>query len=1310
MSDFEVIDSGLIYDYFDSVSVYMHWHKEGKAMGRKSIRNLLTALLIVALIISPIRGLSGSAFRSYAATASEFDQLQKTFPVGTVLRSGMFPGLKVTFNGKDSIVVDENIGNVSISVTILDAELAAKEGIPILKNLFGLVKLPTKVGESVTTKVKLHSIGQAQYKNIVDNLDNEELSSLITQIFDPAVTAEQLDVLLEEFFDELSDAQDEQREAEQGQTEQSSGNGTASGQGTSGRGQAQGQGTSGNSQAQGQGQGQGQGTSGNSQAQGQSQGGSGNSGTVAPPVPSVPEGTIIPIDHDDDEPYYSDDNDGDDKEKVYDRVIMLFFDLCDLESDGENGTKNLLDLLRARIPENTKVIITTGGTLNWHMNDFAAYKKYTKNLLYPTIDDNSLTPEQKNNIQKTAQEYYDLYHVELGRETKIYEVQTTEDGKNMMVLLETYPDRYMLDKAYLTDFVDYATLRYEAEKYDLVMGDHGGGIGGFGTDEIYQDDLKNNRTQERPDVSLSMANIKSALSKTILINEGGKFDFFGFDACQMGTAEVALSLRETSDYLILSQENEPGQGWDYYAWMNALNDNPEMETRDLGTVIVNTFMRQYETWQNFNATLALIDNSRLDELYGALTGFSNALSQEVSRDSAKYRAMTAAVGKNSDYGTKSGYYTSGVLDLEKLCQIFTAEGSGFSDELKAAGNSLIDAVRSSVVLARGSVPSYGNNGLSINFPVQAYTRVNAGKNDKGEPLYYNRYMGDETIILYKEMEVNPDYQRAYAELALKNVIAHIIGEAWDENNYTVDTVVKDLRDKKGYYKAAGLIEASQANLDNPQDPLYDTINSLYEKRVKNTSIGINKGEDNTSTVASIALNEVDPAVIDGVITVNVTINTNGTTGTEIPLGSTAIYSDVAERDEEFGSITWNVNAFNNKWLTLNDQITSFYMTSMDNQTGEYTGYIPLAIWSNLAEVEGDAATSREKYIAKVWDNNGLTNIRLNVTGKYDLEDEEKPMTEYLFTNYDVIGNGGEVSDTNQLSNLESNYLELLGGAADSMVNGLKDDSIFSMGTIYVGTVAELRLEQKTIPDLKPGYYITDAYGNSYELSSDNLGVKDYGLENFTLDEPQVWETSYINSQEAAAAIRKQATEDSKAADTPAGDDDQQDGGEGQQQDGDQQGDQQQDGEEGDQQDGDQQGDDQQDGEEGDQQDGDQQGDQQQGEEGDQQDGDQQGDDQQDGEEGDQQDGDQQQDDEEGQQQDGDQQGDQQQGEEGQQQDGDQQGDQQQDGDQQDGQQGEEGEQEQNQNNDALPENIPEQDVQQAQAVEGEGPDQDEGEE
>ena len=274
MSDFEVIDSGLIYDYFDSVSVYMHWHKEGKAMGRKSIRNLLTALLIVALIISPIRGLSGSAFRSYAATASEFDQLQKTFPVGTVLRSGMFPGLKVTFNGKDSIVVDENIGNVSISVTILDAELAAKEGIPILKNLFGLVKLPTKVGESVTTKVKLHSIGQAQYKNIVDNLDNEELSSLITQIFDPAVTAEQLDVLLEEFFDELSDAQDEQREAEQGQTEQSSGNGTASGQGTSGRGQAQG-------------------TSGNSQAQGQSQGGSGNSGTVAPPVPSVPEGLLF---------------------------------------------------------------------------------------------------------------------------------------------------------------------------------------------------------------------------------------------------------------------------------------------------------------------------------------------------------------------------------------------------------------------------------------------------------------------------------------------------------------------------------------------------------------------------------------------------------------------------------------------------------------------------------------------------------------------------------------------------------------------------------------------------------------------------------------------------------------------------------------------------------------------------------------------------------------------------------------------------------------------------------------------------------
>ena len=75
-----------------------------------------------------------------------------------------------------------------------------------------------------------------------------------------------------------------------------------------------------------------------------------------------------------------------------------------------------------------------------------------------------------------------------------------------------------------------------------------------------------------------------------LKDAGVKFDFIGFDACLMATAETALTLTQYADYLIASEETEPGVGWYYTNWLTAFGKNTSIPTVELGRQIVDSFV------------------------------------------------------------------------------------------------------------------------------------------------------------------------------------------------------------------------------------------------------------------------------------------------------------------------------------------------------------------------------------------------------------------------------------------------------------------------------------------------------------------------------------------------------------------------------------------------------------------------------------------------------------------------------------------------------------------------------------------------
>ena len=144
-----------------------------------------------------------------------------------------------------------------------------------------------------------------------------------------------------------------------------------------------------------------------------------------------------------------------------------------------------------------------------------------------------------------------------------------------MTLADTLENGNMGDGDVLSDFLRWGAKNYPAAKNGLVLWNHGGGsVSGVCFDE-------------RTDDSLSLREIDAALYNTRSVMTDD-YEFIGFDACLMATAENALMLDKHADYLVASEETEPGIGWYYTDWLTKLGKNTSEPTVETGKNIVET--------------------------------------------------------------------------------------------------------------------------------------------------------------------------------------------------------------------------------------------------------------------------------------------------------------------------------------------------------------------------------------------------------------------------------------------------------------------------------------------------------------------------------------------------------------------------------------------------------------------------------------------------------------------------------------------------------------------------------------------------
>ncbi len=293
----------------------------------------------------------------------------------------------------------------------------------------------------------------------------------------------------------------------------------------------------------------------------------------------------------------------------------IYWYLCgsDLETDGGYASTDLEEMMQVELPEGVQIIIQTGGAYEWH-NDY--------------VDPN----------------YIERY---------IYD----SDG---MQLIEQLPVANMGETDTLVDFLEFASTNYPADRTMLNFWNHGGGsVSGAAFDELFNSD------------SLTLDEMNNALISVYgQDNEYYPLDIVGFDTCLMATLSTGYAFSSHANYLVASQELEPGGGWYYSGIVEALADNPTIEPAELSTVICDTYVYGCEIeGTESDITLSVTDLSKLGNLIKEFDEYANEALSYALEDSSFFSQLSRAAQNSENYGgnNREDGYTN-MVDIGHLMQ------------------------------------------------------------------------------------------------------------------------------------------------------------------------------------------------------------------------------------------------------------------------------------------------------------------------------------------------------------------------------------------------------------------------------------------------------------------------------------------------------------------------------------------------------------------------------------------------------------------------------------------------------------------
>ncbi len=247
------------------------------------------------------------------------------------------------------------------------------------------------------------------------------------------------------------------------------------------------------------------------------------------------------------------------------------------------------------------------------------------------------------------------------------------------------------------NFVAWAKKNYPAQRYMLILWDHGSG---------WMDPQQTTNASKGISFDDETNNYIRTKQIGAILKEAGGVDVLAFDACLMQMGEVAFEVKDNTKVIIGSEETVPGLGYPYAAFLGALAKNPVMTNDSFSKAVVASFKSFYDT--NKKPTqLSAIRSDRLNGLALKIKDFAAA-----AKDAGQPEALKAgragvirydAIGAQSDPKMEISFYG----DLHQYAGLVAAAMKGDalatkSADVKAKAAALQTYIDRELVIANGT--------------------------------------------------------------------------------------------------------------------------------------------------------------------------------------------------------------------------------------------------------------------------------------------------------------------------------------------------------------------------------------------------------------------------------------------------------------------------------------------------------------------------------------------------------------------------------------------------------------------------------
>lgn len=337
-------------------------------------------------------------------------------------------------------------------------------------------------------------------------------------------------------------------------------------------------------------------------------------------------------------------------------TLLVYMTGSDLETKGHAASKDILEMVES-LPASSgiHILLEAGGAESWELE------------------------------------------IDSSKNTRI------EIGNGEWRRIDEQQSRNMADPNTLKDFLTWGCEYAPADRYGLILWDHGAGpMMGVCLDELYPDEKTGMNT-------LSLKELEEALRNSRFAKE--KLVFIGFDACLMGSLEIASLVSPYAEYMIASQETEPASGWDY-SFLKEVNSLSDGRTwGEQITVAYEESLRQ--TYDS--ATLSCLDLGKTEHVLAELETFFGGLTEQVTTET--YPVYSRCRANAKIYGGQTTFDFD-LVDLVDLVNRYEKKELANSESLREAIGKM--------VVSSCAVNAEHTNGLSIYYPFDNKSRYISG--------------------------------------------------------------------------------------------------------------------------------------------------------------------------------------------------------------------------------------------------------------------------------------------------------------------------------------------------------------------------------------------------------------------------------------------------------------------------------------------------------------------------------------------------------------------------------------------------------